>query len=120
MANGAGSDRFHQVATTTAGTALAWSGGRPGEDDPSRPGLAATDLSTSTPDTLANLGKPMDSTASDVTVALVHGAFADSSCWNEVIERLHEGGVTATAIPNPLRGIEEDAAYVTSALDQIP
>ncbi len=57
---------------------------------------------------------------SDPTVVLVHGAFADSSSWNGVIELLQEAGVSVTAVPNPLRGLSHDAAYVASALDQIP
>jgi pimeloyl-ACP methyl ester carboxylesterase len=56
----------------------------------------------------------------DVQVALVHGAFADSSGWNGVVERLQDAGIEATAISNPLRGIEEDAAYVASAMGQLP
>ena len=58
--------------------------------------------------------------APNPTVVLVHGAFADSSSWNGVIELLQEAGVTVTAAPNPLRGIAHDAAYVASFLDQIP
>ena len=54
-----------------------------------------------------------------VTVALVHGAFADSSSWNGVIERLENHNVPVTTIPNPLRGISIDGAYVRSALEQI-
>jgi pimeloyl-ACP methyl ester carboxylesterase len=54
------------------------------------------------------------------TVALVHGAFADSTGWTGVIERLTAAGVRAVAISNPLRGIAHDAAYVASALGQIP
>ncbi len=54
------------------------------------------------------------------TVVLVHGAFADSSGWNGVVERLQAGGVQVTAPPNPLRGISIDAAYIASFLDQIP
>jgi pimeloyl-ACP methyl ester carboxylesterase len=53
-------------------------------------------------------------------VALVHGAFADSSSWNGVAERLLASGVRVTAVPNPLRGISIDSAYVASALAQIP
>ncbi|MFC4018113.1 alpha/beta hydrolase [Micromonospora sp. GCM10011542] len=53
------------------------------------------------------------------TVALVHGAFADSSSWNGVVARLQAAGITTTAIPNPLRGLAEDATYVASALQQI-
>jgi pimeloyl-ACP methyl ester carboxylesterase len=54
------------------------------------------------------------------TVALVHGAFADSTGWTGVIECLTAAGVRAQAVSNPLRGIAFDAAYVTSALAQIP
>src|SRR4051812_49871812 len=54
------------------------------------------------------------------TVALVHGAFADSSSWNGVVAGLQSAGVPVTAISNPLRGISADAAYVASALSQIP
>ena len=55
-----------------------------------------------------------------VTVALVHGAFADSSGWNGVIERLQADNTPVTALVNPLRGISADSAYVASALRQIP
>jgi pimeloyl-ACP methyl ester carboxylesterase len=54
------------------------------------------------------------------TVALIHGAFADSSGWSGVIDRLRAAGVRAQAIANPLRGISTDTAYVASALAQIP
>ncbi|MGS2613477.1 alpha/beta fold hydrolase [Micromonospora sp. LZ34] len=62
----------------------------------------------------------MSDTPSDVTVALVHGAFADSSSWNGVVERLLAAGLPTTAIPNPLRSLSADAAYVASAIRQIP
>jgi pimeloyl-ACP methyl ester carboxylesterase len=58
--------------------------------------------------------------ATGPTVALVHGAFADSTGWTGVIERLTAAGVRAQAISNPLRGIAYDAAYVASALGQVP
>jgi pimeloyl-ACP methyl ester carboxylesterase len=54
------------------------------------------------------------------TVVLVHGAFADASSWNEVIERLQADGVQVTAPAIPLRGISIDSAYINSFLDQIP
>jgi pimeloyl-ACP methyl ester carboxylesterase len=39
------------------------------------------------------------------TIVLVHGAFADASSWNGVIERLQQQeGYTVIAPPNPLRG----------------
>jgi pimeloyl-ACP methyl ester carboxylesterase len=59
-------------------------------------------------------------TGSGPTVALVHGAFADSSGWNEVVAQLLAAGVAVQAVSNPLRGISYDAAYVGSALEQIP
>jgi pimeloyl-ACP methyl ester carboxylesterase len=54
------------------------------------------------------------------TVVLVHGAFADASSWNGVIERLQAEGVRVTAPANPLRGISIDSAYIASYLEQIP
>ena len=54
------------------------------------------------------------------TAVLVHGAFADASGWNGVVERLQAQGVRATAPANPLRGISLDSAYIASFLDQIP
>ena len=53
------------------------------------------------------------------TVVLVHGAFADASSWNGVIERLQAKGVPVTAPANPLRGIAADSAYIASVLAQI-
>src|SRR5918998_5950679 len=58
------------------------------------------------------------SMAATPTVLLVHGAFADSSGWNGVLSRLHEQGITARSVSNPLRGISHDAAYVASAIKQ--
>jgi pimeloyl-ACP methyl ester carboxylesterase len=55
-----------------------------------------------------------------VTVVLVHGAFADASCWNGVIEHLQAAGMQVTAPPNPLRGIAHDSAYIRSFIQQIP
>jgi pimeloyl-ACP methyl ester carboxylesterase len=54
------------------------------------------------------------------TVVLVHGAFADSSSWNGVVERLLAAGVPVIAVPNPLRGISHDSEYVASAIRQVP
>jgi pimeloyl-ACP methyl ester carboxylesterase len=54
------------------------------------------------------------------TVVLVHGAFADGSSWNGVIERLQAEGLQVTAPAIPLRGIAIDSAYIKSLLEQIP
>ncbi len=53
------------------------------------------------------------------TVVLVHGAFADASSWNGVIERLHAKGIRVTAPANPLRGIAIDTAYIAAVIEQI-
>ncbi len=53
------------------------------------------------------------------TVVLVHGAFADASSWNGVIERLQARGVSVVAPANPLRGIASDSAYISSVLGQV-
>jgi pimeloyl-ACP methyl ester carboxylesterase len=55
-----------------------------------------------------------------LTVVLVHGAFADSSSWNGVIEGLQAEGIQVAAPANPLRGLTSDSAYLASFLEQIP
>jgi pimeloyl-ACP methyl ester carboxylesterase len=60
------------------------------------------------------------SSATPVTVVLVHGAFADASSWTGVIQRLQGRGVQVTAPANPLRGISIDSAYTASVIEQIP
>lgn len=41
-------------------------------------------------------------------VVLVHGAYADGSCWSGVIERLQRAGLRATAVQNPLTSLADD------------
>ncbi|MEU8819913.1 alpha/beta hydrolase [Actinoplanes sp. NPDC048796] len=53
------------------------------------------------------------------TIVLVHGAWADSSSWNPVIERLRHDGYPVKAIANPIQGLTSDSAYVTSYLATI-
>jgi hypothetical protein len=53
------------------------------------------------------------------TIVLVHGAFADASSWNGVVERLQQQDWTVIAPANPLRGVAADSAYVASLLSQI-
>lgn len=54
------------------------------------------------------------------TVVLVHGAFADSTSWNGVAERLQKDGIKVIAAANPLRSVAEDARYVSELVDSIP
>ncbi|MEU1429666.1 alpha/beta hydrolase [Nocardia sp. NPDC005746] len=53
------------------------------------------------------------------TVVLVHGAFADSSSWNGVIETLAAEGIPVLAAANPLRGLTSDADYIASVVDSV-
>ena len=58
--------------------------------------------------------------AGSPTVMLVHGAFADASSWNGVIERLQAKGIEVTAPAIPLRGISIDSAYLATVLAETP
>jgi pimeloyl-ACP methyl ester carboxylesterase len=49
-------------------------------------------------------------------VVLVHGLFADGSCWSEVIARLQAAGLNATAVQNPLTTLPEAVASVQRVL----
>ena len=53
------------------------------------------------------------------TIVLVHGAWADASSWQPVIERLHNDGYVVRAIPNPLRSLAGDAASVRAFLETL-
>src|SRR5271167_2580528 len=53
------------------------------------------------------------------TIVLVHGAWADSSSWDELIPILQHEGYTVDAPPNPLRGLTSDSAYLASYLKSI-
>jgi pimeloyl-ACP methyl ester carboxylesterase len=55
------------------------------------------------------------------TIVLVHGAFADASSWRPVFDTLQRDGHdhTILAPPNPLRGVDSDAAYTSSVIDQL-
>ena len=53
------------------------------------------------------------------TVVLEHGAFADASSWDGVVQRLERAGCPVVAAANPLRGPATDAAYLRSVVDHI-
>ena len=54
------------------------------------------------------------------TIVLVHGAWADASSWQRVIERLLDDGYAVRAIPNPLRSLPGDAASVRTFVQSVP
>jgi pimeloyl-ACP methyl ester carboxylesterase len=49
-------------------------------------------------------------------VVLVHGLFADGSCWTEVIPRLQAAGLNVTSVQNPLTTLEEAVASAQRVL----
>ena len=51
-------------------------------------------------------------------VVLVHGLFADGSCWSEVIPRLQATGLNVTSVQNPLTTLPEAVASAQRALDR--
>jgi pimeloyl-ACP methyl ester carboxylesterase len=63
--------------------------------------------------------QPSPPTNAMPTIVLVHGAFADASSWNGVVERLQQRGHTVTAPANPLRGITTDSDYIAGVIRQI-
>ncbi len=60
-----------------------------------------------------------DRHAAKPTVVLEHGAFADASSWNGVVERLRADGYPVVAAANPLRGPHQDATALSSVLDHV-
>ena len=63
--------------------------------------------------------RPPRTAAPKPTIVLVHGAFADSSGWNDVASRLIRDGYPVLAFSNPLRGPASDAAYLRDFLTTI-
>ncbi|MBT3150163.1 alpha/beta hydrolase [Streptomyces sp. CHD11] len=53
------------------------------------------------------------------TVVLVHGYWADSSGWNEVVESLQAQGYPVVATANPLRSLSGDSEYLAARLEAI-
>ena len=53
------------------------------------------------------------------SIVLVHGAWADSGSWDAVTQRLQAHGYTVYALPNPLRGLAYDPAYLADFLHTI-
>jgi pimeloyl-ACP methyl ester carboxylesterase len=50
------------------------------------------------------------------TIVLVHGAFAESSSWDAVIDPLRDAGHPVIAAANPLRSLASDAAAVADVV----
>jgi pimeloyl-ACP methyl ester carboxylesterase len=57
---------------------------------------------------------------SDVSVVLVHGAWADGSSWSKVISSLTAAGVRTVAAPLPLTSFQDDVAALERTLERVP
>ena len=53
------------------------------------------------------------------TIVLVHGAFAESSSWDGVIDPLRDAGHPVIAAANPLRSLATDAAAVADVVRSV-
>jgi pimeloyl-ACP methyl ester carboxylesterase len=51
-------------------------------------------------------------------VVLVHGLFADGSCWSDVIGRLQKAGLNVTSVQNPLTTLDDAVAETRRVLDR--
>lgn len=70
--------------------------------------------------TTARRNAMTQNTATDKpTVVLVHGAFAESASWNDVVSTLLGAGYPAVALANPLRGVKYDSDYLAGFLKTV-
>jgi pimeloyl-ACP methyl ester carboxylesterase len=60
----------------------------------------------------------MSSFAENATIVLVHGAWADGSCWQNVILPLRKEGLQVLCAPIPLTSLTEDIAALQRLLDR--
>jgi pimeloyl-ACP methyl ester carboxylesterase len=58
--------------------------------------------------------------AEEINVLLVHGAWADGSCWSKVIPLLQAKGLRVTAAQIPLTSFEDDVAVTRRLLSTMP
>jgi pimeloyl-ACP methyl ester carboxylesterase len=60
----------------------------------------------------------MNASLGNTTVVLAHGAWADGSCWSNVILPLRRQGLKATAAPIPLTSLTEDTATLRRVIER--
>jgi pimeloyl-ACP methyl ester carboxylesterase len=60
----------------------------------------------------------MSSFARHATIVLVHGAWADGSCWRNIILPLRQEGLNVTCSPIPLTSLTEDIAALEHVLER--
>lgn len=57
--------------------------------------------------------------SNDVSVVLVHGAWADGSSWSKVIAPLAANGIKVLAAPLPLTSYQDDVAALERTLERV-
>jgi len=60
----------------------------------------------------------MNSFPEHSTIVLVHGAWADGSCWRDVVLPLERQGLKVICAPIPLTSLSDDASALTHALER--
>lgn len=80
-------------------------------------GIAACALAVACTASTTHAGPTED--APKPTVVLVHGAFADGSSWNDVVDRLRKDRYPVVAAANPLRGPAADATTLRGLISHI-
>ena len=60
----------------------------------------------------------MNASFANSTVVMVHGAWADGSCWSNVILPLRRQGLRVTTAPIPLTSLTEDAARLRRVIER--
>jgi len=60
----------------------------------------------------------MNSFPQNTTIVLVHGAWADGSCWKDVILPLERKGLNVVCAPIPLTSLTDDASALTRTLER--
>jgi pimeloyl-ACP methyl ester carboxylesterase len=60
----------------------------------------------------------MSSFAQNATIVLVHGAWADGSCWQKIILPLQKEGLKVTCAPIPLTSLTDDIDALQRVLER--
>lgn len=63
-------------------------------------------------------GESMSESARNVSVVVVHGAWADGSSWSTVIRDLQNRGLNVIAAPIPLTSLQNDIAALNGTLER--
>jgi pimeloyl-ACP methyl ester carboxylesterase len=82
--------------------------------------VGAADAAGSATAGAATAGATTSPGGSKPTVVLVHGAWADSGSWDQVVARLQRQGYPVIAFPTPLRSLPDDSAYLAAFLSSVP